>query len=173
MWFSKIDLRSGYHQLKLCTRKGQGNSVVLVRGIAESVPFLEWRAVICTDMFMTSFTDSQNERAIQTLKYMLRACVWILKEDGIRIQKAAENIQWNHDRLKTAQGRQKSYTDKVLSHLEIDVEKPKLILERKTKTLRNKEIMIVKVQWSIERDQNGHGNPRMRCRGATQRCFET
>ncbi|KAJ9536015.1 hypothetical protein OSB04_un000821 [Centaurea solstitialis] len=34
-----------------CTRKGQGDSIVLVRGTAESDPFLERRAVICAAMF--------------------------------------------------------------------------------------------------------------------------
>ncbi|KAJ9553505.1 hypothetical protein OSB04_017550 [Centaurea solstitialis] len=42
------------------------------------------------------------------------------------------------------------------------IERPITILERKTKTLRNKEIGLVKVQWSTVKGQNGHGNRRRR-----------
>ena len=37
-----------------------------------------------------------------------------------------------------------------------------LILERKTKSLRNKEIVLVNVQGNIARDQNGRGNRKLR-----------
>ncbi|KAJ9546484.1 hypothetical protein OSB04_019027 [Centaurea solstitialis] len=54
--------------------------------------------------------------------------------------------QWNRDLLKTNQGRQKSHADKVRLDLEFDVERSKLTLERKTKSLRNKDIGIGNVQ---------------------------
>ncbi|KAJ9545069.1 hypothetical protein OSB04_024776 [Centaurea solstitialis] len=87
------------------------------------------------------------------------------------VQKTTESIELIRERLKTAQSRQKatlisgdqtwSSLRKCLAdesaHIPIDdiqvderlnyVERPIAILERKTKSLRNKEIGLVKVQW--------------------------
>ncbi|KAJ9561863.1 hypothetical protein OSB04_007023 [Centaurea solstitialis] len=96
------------------------------------------------------------------------------------VQKMTESIEMIQERLKTAQSRQKSYADKRRSDLQFDcradesahiliddiqvdewlnyIERPIAVLERKTKTLRNKEIGLVKVYWEHHKGGNRRRN---------------
>ncbi|GJV35518.1 putative reverse transcriptase domain-containing protein [Tanacetum coccineum] len=57
-------------------------------------------------------TDGQSERTIQTLEYMLRACVLDFRRRPELVQETTEKISQIKDRLKVARDRQKSYVDK-------------------------------------------------------------
>ncbi|KAL5552557.1 hypothetical protein UlMin_039958 [Ulmus minor] len=70
------------------------------------------------------------------------------------VENTTEAVKKIQERIQTAQSRQKSYADKRRRPLEFKLhedltyeEKPAQILDRKTKTLRNKEIPLVKVLW--------------------------
>nr|GEX02962.1 reverse transcriptase domain-containing protein [Tanacetum cinerariifolium] len=103
-----------------------------------------------------SQTDGQNERKIQTLEDMLRACVIDFggREGQLigpkLVQETIEKISKIKDRHKAARDRQKSYADKRRKPLEFSVELVK-ILEREFKKLKRSRIAIVKVWWNTKR----------------------
>ncbi|XP_070019369.1 uncharacterized protein [Nicotiana sylvestris] len=105
-------------------------------------------------------TDGQAERTIQTLEDMLRVCVLDFKGPDL-VHQAMEKVKIIKEQLKTAQNRQKSYSNKVVgdSSAIVPIETIKdneellyeeilvAILDRQVQKLRNKEITSVKVLW--------------------------
>ncbi|XP_022861028.1 uncharacterized protein LOC111381472 [Olea europaea var. sylvestris] len=98
-------------------------------------------------------SDGQSDRTIQILEYMLQACVLDL---GEIIARTVQTIDKIRDGIKYVQDRQKSYADQQRKLIEFEVgekkdltyeEAPLEIIERRTHTLRNKEIALVKVRW--------------------------
>ncbi|KAJ9544988.1 hypothetical protein OSB04_024695 [Centaurea solstitialis] len=93
------------------------------------------------------------------------------------VQSTSDKINQVRDRLKTARDRQKSYADKRRKDIEFQVgdqemfggagvgntiggdqklnfvEKPVAVLDRKIRRLRNKEIVLVKIQWKFHKGQ--------------------
>ncbi|GJT78011.1 putative reverse transcriptase domain-containing protein [Tanacetum coccineum] len=66
-------------------------------------------------------TNGQSERTIQTLEYMLRACVLDFGGRPELVQQTTEKIMQVKDRLKTGHDHQKSYADKRKRPLEFSV----------------------------------------------------
>ncbi|GJV39862.1 putative reverse transcriptase domain-containing protein [Tanacetum coccineum] len=123
-------------------------------------------------------TDGQNERTIQTLEDMLRACVidfgngrkcrspvcWVevgqVQLTGPEIVlEATEKVIQVKQRMQAARDRQKSYADLKLVPLEglhVDdklrfVEEPVNIMDREVKRLKQSQILIVKVRRNSRR----------------------
>ena len=51
------------------------------------------------------------------------------------------------------------------------IERPIVILDRKTKVLWNKEVKLVKMQWQHRRGSEWTWEPRTRCETTTQICL--